>query len=291
MSGGARQLAVVVIGYRAPPQLVGAVRSLLDQEIPIEIVVVNSGGGDAGGLLCGAGLAVPIIDVEERLYAGGARNLGVEATTAPYVAFLAGDCRACAGWASARLARHLAGEAAVAGAMVNSHPRNLVACAAHLLLFMRRLPGLPAERALRYGASYDRGLFAEYGMFDPALRTGEDTEFHARLPERLRPVWEPRVRTIHLNETRLRRLLDDQYRRGFNYAAYSKRMGRPIHWSQSRALRETRTAAKLAVIGLRGQERIWAMLSLPLVWAATFFKIAGMRAANRSDDDSMDGMQ
>ena len=44
MSGGAPLLAVVVIGYKAPPQLVGAVGSLREQDIPIEIVVVNSGG-------------------------------------------------------------------------------------------------------------------------------------------------------------------------------------------------------------------------------------------------------
>jgi len=41
------ELAVVVIGYRAPPDLAAAVRSVLDQSIPLEIVVVNSGGGNA----------------------------------------------------------------------------------------------------------------------------------------------------------------------------------------------------------------------------------------------------
>ncbi|TIV99397.1 MAG: hypothetical protein E5V85_07860 [Mesorhizobium sp.] len=37
------ELAVVVIGFRAPTDLVAAVRSVLGQNIPLEVVVVNSG--------------------------------------------------------------------------------------------------------------------------------------------------------------------------------------------------------------------------------------------------------
>ena len=93
---------MVVIGYRAPAELVGAVRSLLAQDVPLEILVVNSGGGDAAGLLARAGLSVRVVETEERLFAGGARNRGIENTAAPHVAFLASDCLACPGWASAR---------------------------------------------------------------------------------------------------------------------------------------------------------------------------------------------
>ncbi|TIP33160.1 MAG: hypothetical protein E5X69_29260, partial [Mesorhizobium sp.] len=88
---------------------------------------------------------------------------------------------------------------AVASAVANSHPRNPIACAAYLVTYMRRLPGLPAEKAQRYGVSFDRTLFERYGVFNERMRSGEDTEFMARLPEALRPVWEPRVLTIHRN--------------------------------------------------------------------------------------------
>jgi hypothetical protein len=37
---------------------------------------------------------------------GSARNIGIKATRAPYVAFLASDCRATQGWARKRLAAH-----------------------------------------------------------------------------------------------------------------------------------------------------------------------------------------
>jgi len=71
--------------------------------------VVNSAAGDAGALLRDARIDVTSRDYGERLFAAGARNRGIAATTAPVVAFLASDCRACPGWLEARLARHRAG--------------------------------------------------------------------------------------------------------------------------------------------------------------------------------------
>nr|WP_245260517.1 glycosyltransferase family A protein [Mesorhizobium sp. L2C054A000] len=76
--------------------------SLLDQDEPLEIMVVNSGGGEVLALLTGAGVKVPVIEVGRRLFVGAARNLGIAATKAPFVAFLADDCLACSGWAEAR---------------------------------------------------------------------------------------------------------------------------------------------------------------------------------------------
>jgi glycosyltransferase involved in cell wall biosynthesis len=282
LTGTAPDLAVIVIGYRAPQEIVEAVGSLLEQGIPLEIVAVNSGGGNAPGLHRAAGLAVPVIEVEERLYAGAARNRGIAATRAPFVAFLAADCLAAAGWAEARLLRHRAGDRTVASAMVNSHPRNLVACAAHLTLFMRRLPGLPERLALRYGASFDRRLFEEYGLFDESLRIGEDTDFLERLPAELKPVWEPGVRTIHRNETRLMRLLADQYRRGRRSGQHlASASGKPPRRAALNVLRDRRTARKLARIGLTGRDRTFALLSLPIVWLALMAKAAGLYAGGR----------
>ncbi|MDX8477579.1 glycosyltransferase family A protein [Mesorhizobium sp. VK24D] len=279
------ELAVVVIGFRAPTNLVAAVRSVLDQNIPFEIVVVNSGGGNAGTLLADAGLDVPVIEFEHRLFAGAARNRGIAATKAPFIAFLADDCLACPGWAEVRLRRHREGAAAVASAIVNSHPRNPVACAAHLITYMRRLPGLPAEKAQRYGVSFDRKLFDRYGLFDEQLASGEDTEFMARLPEAMQPVWEPQILTVHRNETRLLEMLADQYRRGRRYGAYLGSVGgenpaRPFR----KVFRDRRIVGKLAKAGLSGKERTFALLSLPIVWLALFAKSLGAAVGARHGD-------
>ncbi|HYH47235.1 MAG TPA: glycosyltransferase family A protein, partial [Thermoanaerobaculia bacterium] len=94
----APDLACVVLALGNPPELAAAVRSLLDQGEPMEVVVVNSAGGGAAATLAAAGLAVPVIERPERLLPGAARNLGIAATRAPFVAFLAADCWAEPGW-------------------------------------------------------------------------------------------------------------------------------------------------------------------------------------------------
>jgi glycosyltransferase involved in cell wall biosynthesis len=167
-----------VIALGAPDETVDAVKSLLEQQPHVEIVVVNSGGGGMAALLARHGIDVPVIEHEHRLYAGAARNIGIKATRAPYVAFLASDCRATDGWARKRLAAHRTGIAAVGSAMENREPDNPIAWAAHLALWSRRMPG--ARRGLPYGASYDRRLFEQHGYFREDLRVGEDAEFNRR---------------------------------------------------------------------------------------------------------------
>lgn len=203
-------LAVVVLSVGCPPTLAAAVSSLLAQDPRPEVCVVNSGGGDARAAV--APLGVRVVDVDEVLLPGAARNLGVRHTRAPIVAFLAADCLAEPGWVAARLAAHRTGAQAVASALVNAFPRSAIARTGHAQAFGRRLPGVPPHRAARYGVSYDRALLERVGPFRDDLRTGEDTELHWRLDVPI--VWAPSVRTLHRNPTSARELWRDQYRRG-----------------------------------------------------------------------------
>src|SRR4051794_16628479 len=130
----APELCVVVLS-RGEPNLGAAVASLLEQGEPAEIVVAHSGAPlrhDPG---------VAVVDSRTPLTPGGARNAGVRATGAPYVAFLAADNRARPGWIEGRLRRHREGAAAVGTAV--APPRgNSPALAAHLLLHSSRMPHL-----------------------------------------------------------------------------------------------------------------------------------------------------
>jgi GT2 family glycosyltransferase len=202
------------MSYRAEAGLEDAVGSLLVQEEPVEVVVVNSGGGEPAARLRAAGLDVPVLDVPGRLFPGAARNRGVKVTRAPFVAFMAADCMAAPGWASARLARHRAGVDAVAGAMGTANPENAASCASLLLLHRRRLPEAPARRRPHLSLSFRRALLERTGSFREDLRAGEDTEFAGRLPASTRVVWAPDVRTLHRYPTTSRDLLEDQFARG-----------------------------------------------------------------------------
>ncbi|RDE09540.1 glycosyltransferase family 2 protein [Pelagibacterium lacus] len=207
-------LAVVVIGFRAQKGLVDAVASLLAQETVPEIVVVNSGGGDAGALLERFAGRIGIIDVAQPLRAGAARNIGIDASSAPYVAFLAGDCRAADGWVAARLAAHEKGARAVASAIAVPGQENAAALAAHLTLFGLRSPQMRPPQALRYGVSYARSVFGELGYFNVALRIAEDTDFAQRLGRSLPAAWVPAIRTIHRNPRTAVALAGDMFGRG-----------------------------------------------------------------------------
>lgn len=211
---GAPDLACVVLSLGNPRSVVAAVRSLAEQDEPVEIVVVNSGGGDPARRLRAAGLNVPVVTRREVLYPGGARNLGIAATTAPYVSFLASDCVAEPGWVRGRLRAHRAGAAFVSAAMTNLYPHSLAAIASHVLLFPCRLPTTKPHHWLHYSGSYDRALFDRYGPFREDLRTGEDTEFRERMGAAVVPFAARDVRAAHRNARWLPTLLMEQFQRG-----------------------------------------------------------------------------
>jgi len=207
-------IAVVVIGLGAPPGLLSAVLSLLQQQPVPEIVVVNSGGGRAADVLESVRHRITIVEVEEPIFVGAARNIGIRMARAPYVCFLAADCIAELEWISHRLQIHANGAVAVSSVVVCGTPSNVFAQAAYLLTYGRRMPGLPAHEVARYGASYDRTLFDRYGLFSEYLRVGEDSEFHRRLRHSDSIQHSDAIRTIHADPTRLARLVSDQFARG-----------------------------------------------------------------------------
>lgn len=234
-------LACVVLGVNDQPGLVPAVRSLLTQSPRPEVIVVNSGGGDPRATLLRAGVEVPVVNEPGRLYAGAARNLGIARTSAPYVAFLAGDDLAEPGWVESRLRLHHSGALAVSAAMVNAYRWNPFALASFLLLYRRRMEATPAAERLHYGVSYDRRLFSEYGLFREELRSGEDSEFNGRLPPGS-ITWGDGVRTATRRPRNPLSLAFDQARRGSRMA----RALRDLHGSSA-----SRIAAKSALRNLR----------------------------------------
>jgi glycosyltransferase involved in cell wall biosynthesis len=215
------------------PGLVAAVQSLLDQPEDIEIVVVNSGGGNPSSRLAAAGISVPVLNHPERLYPGAVRNIGIEHTRAPYVAFLEGDCLALPGWAAGRLREHKAGAPAVACLMTNAYPESTTAWASHLVQHSRRTAVTPPGMRQLYGLSLDRALFDRYGTFREDLRAGEDTEFRTRLPATLSIAWSPDIVSAHRYPTDPRTLIGDSFRRGRLQAAMrGARLGTKPQWAR-----------------------------------------------------------
>ena len=206
-------LACVVLSVGNPPELRVAIRSLMEQDEPVEIVVINSGGGDAAAALADFS-GVRVLEFEERLLPGGARNRGIEATSAPYIGFLAADCIAEEGWVRERMILHRQGAEAVASSVTNPFRRNLAAWTSYISLFNRRMPGAPEHEVIMFGISYDRRLFERFGLFREDMRGAEDTEFNERLRGHVEVRWAPQVRTAHRHSRSIVNLVHDHFRRG-----------------------------------------------------------------------------
>jgi glycosyltransferase involved in cell wall biosynthesis len=270
-------LAVVVISLRNEPGLVDAVRSLTSQQPRPEIVVVNSGGGELGATLDAAEIEVRSIEFSRPLLPGAARNRGVRATSAPFVAFLATDCRAEPGWVAGRLRRHRAGARAVSSVIINDAPRSASSSAAHLLLFPGRMASTPAASRLHYGVSYARPMLEELDPFREDLRQGEDSELNRRLRRETEIEWAPEIRTAHRNPQSLWELVRDQYARGSRSHLY-------WHLSTSAMLRIALFKRPLDAVrqGFRAKERGSALRAAPVLMPASIAYALGLMRARRS---------
>ena len=154
-------------------------------------------------------------------FVGSARNIGIDASTAPYIAFLASDCTAKPGWVRNRMRRHRAGASAVASAVVPSVPENYASLAAHFLMHWRRRPLPETPVASRYGVSCSRSVFESCGYFPTGLRLGEDTSFNETLRKTVGIAWAPDVISTHLYPTDEQSLLEDMHVRGTRRAQYA----------------------------------------------------------------------
>ena len=208
------EMVVVVIGFRAQEELLAAVRSLLDQDEAAEIVVVNTGGGAVERILVPVLERIRLITVETPMYVGAARNIGVDASRAPWVAFLAGDCTARARWVSGRMSRHRAGALSVATAVIDESDCTLTGQAANRLRYSSRSVLTMAQDVSFYGQSYARWLLTAVGAFPVGLAVSEDSAVNALASRISAPVWAPEVQTCHREQGDLRSLVRDERVRG-----------------------------------------------------------------------------
>jgi glycosyltransferase involved in cell wall biosynthesis len=251
---------------------------LREQSVPLEIVVVNSGGGDPQAVLPQE-WDVKIVSVTHLLWPGAARNLGIRSSQAPWIAFLAADLTAQSNWAANRMTLHGQGHRAVASAVVNSHPRNLYAWASHLSVFVRRLPRISRRKARLYGVSYSRALFDRYGEFREDLRIGEDTDFHSRFDRSDRPLWAPSIQAVHRSPTTFGGMIADQIARGTREGLH-----RPPSDSRSflpRIYRRFTSIALLSLRSVRGIDRFYVLGCWPLLLVCACAYETGVKFGRR----------
>jgi hypothetical protein len=263
------ELAVVVMAIEGDARVMDGIASLLAQDVPIEIALVNTGTPSLRPRLVSYLDRIVLVEADIVRKPGGTRNLGIEATTAPIVAFLAADCIASPGWATSRLSAHGRGHRAVASALRPAADATghvpAASWATYALLHVRRAPEFPGPYAARYGTSYQRSLFGEHGLFREDLRIGEDTDFNARITLRTAIAWAPDVVTLHHYPKSTGRALQDAVERGGNtYSWFAANARYPIRLSLKRAFGSWFMARKL-VRFTSGEARAALRRAAPLI--------------------------
>jgi glycosyltransferase involved in cell wall biosynthesis len=276
-------LAVVVMAIDGDERAAAALASLLAQDAPIEIVVVNTGGVSLRPRIAQDLDRIVLVEAGARRLPGGTRNLGIAATTAPVVAFLAADCLASPGWAAQRLAAHARGNRAVASALRPAPDASgrvsSASWATYALLHVRRAPEFPEERVARYGVSYDRSLFAEHGLFRDDLRIGEDSEFNERIAGTAPLAWAPEVITLHRYPVELRQGLREAFDRGAHlYRWFATTSTHPVMRSLRRVIGNWIVAMKLASM-TTGETSMGLRRASPMILALALAYACGSLAA------------
>jgi tetratricopeptide (TPR) repeat protein len=190
-------LAVIVIGLHAPEELRNAIASIRSQSVLPEIVVINSGGGDPKAVLSDHLDVIRLINVEQRLFVGAARNIGIDASRAPFVAFLASDCIAMPGWSENRVSLHKSGYRAVAADIIPKQCGSIKQMVASYIIYPGRHPRLVVPEKQKYSLSYDRTLFETHGYFPDGMRIGEDTFLNNKLLSDIEIFADPSIQLEH----------------------------------------------------------------------------------------------
>lgn len=276
-------IAVVAMGVNGDRRLVEAVNSLLEQDVVTEVIVVNTGSPSVRPLFEEDVLErVVLVEADDVRMPGGARNLGIAQARAPVVAFLAADCLAPPDWARLRIDAHGRGKA-VASALRPAPSEDgtipLSGWASHALLHVRRAPEYPPEAAARYGASYDRDLFARHGLFREDLRIGEDSEFNARIAADAPIMLAPGIVTLHRYPRTVTAAMRDMFERGAHLHAYhSMQEGNALATTMRRVIGEWLGAQRLRRF-TTGSTRTALLRATPLMALLALCHAAGGFAA------------
>lgn len=283
-------IAVVIMSINSEPYINEALASIAEQDVKAEIVIVNSGRQLTNAQVKQFEEQGRVVQVKEPLLPGGARNLGIRHTSAPFICFLAADCLATSGWLSRRLEAHASGIQLVSSALRPApHRRGRISYASwasYWTMHPRRRPEAKPSECLRFGLSYSRNVFEQIGLFREDLRVGEDTQLNAQASDFFGiPYWSPDIITLHRYPTTITGALIDQFKRSRRLTQYSlkegAKIGRDLSWHVERQERSLARLMKMLEGDALAERHKGARRLLPLLSRAR--ALGGWIAANQKN--------
>jgi GT2 family glycosyltransferase len=228
------QVSVIVPCYNSARTIRLCLKALINQRtsVSFDITVVDSSTDDTPTIVAREFPSVRLIHLDERTFAGAARNIGIRATHAPYCLMIDSDCIANADVIERVVARHHQGEyAAVGGSLRNGTPKSLSGLIGYLIEFKEFMPSAPErfEKSIATAnLAYRREALERFGGFDDEMEFAEDILLNWKIysaGEGL--LFDPAIEVTHLNRTGWHRVLSYQVELGKTSAIARRRGGLP----------------------------------------------------------------
>ena len=227
-------VSVIVPCYNSQRTIRRCLTSILNQRtsIPFDVIVVDSSSDETPKIVEAEYPSVRLIHLDERTFAGAARNVGVRASQAPYCLMIDSDCVADPCLIERAMARHREGDyAAVGGSLGNGTPRSFSGLVGYLIEFKEFMPSAPERlvtSAPTANIAYRREALERHGCFDEDMWLAEDILLNWKMSaagERI--LFDPSIEVTHLNRTGFREMLTYQVGLGRMSAVARRRGGLP----------------------------------------------------------------
>lgn len=194
-----------------------------------EVIVVDSSTDGTARIVEKEFPAARLIHLENRTYAGKARNIGIRESRSPICLMIDSDCLARPDLIERMLARHREAEyAAVGGSLRNGTPGSLSGLVGYLMEFKEFMPTTPErlERSVpTANIAYRKDVLERFGLFDEDMRLSEDILLNWRIyASGSQILFDPRIEVLHLNRTGWSNVLTYQIDLG-RYSARARHRG------------------------------------------------------------------
>ncbi len=209
---GSEALSVVIPVYGPGPHLERVVEALRHQTLPIARIIISHSGAEDPTRRFADAQNVRVVHSPERLFAGAARNRGLECVETEWVSFIDEDIVVDPDWHANLRAAIQAGNAdCFVGAIEYAESGGYWGLSQWIIEFSALHAYMPA-RPVHGGASANMTVkvaeFRDLGGFPEALRMGEDTYSQSRWRENGHSIrFDPRVVGRHVNIPGFRRMV------------------------------------------------------------------------------------
>jgi glycosyltransferase involved in cell wall biosynthesis len=258
-------VSVIIPSYQSEATIRACLASVLNQDYPgfYEVIVVDSCPGKTREIIRAEFPAVKLIQLSQRTDPAAARNIGVQASSGEFLAFIDSDCSADPSWLRRLLEPLHSNFHASGGAVANANGDNLVSWAGYFCEFREFLPESrpgPVENLTLGNAAYRREAFCQAGGFPEGCFPQEDQVFHHTFTEMGNRIYfDPSVVVYHHHRGKLADFLSHQREIGRANARVVAQLDLP-----GVALARRPSLARLALpalVGFRWLRTMWVCRS------------------------------